>query len=103
MWHVTVKSRLVVRVGLEWTMDMAAYVAIFAAALSGFAGLGLWPIGAISAVLVALSFTDYGALYLRAAERGFIWEARATFVQSCANAVAASGIAYVAGVVFRLV
>lgn len=82
---------------------MIVYLAIFAAAYCGMTALGLWPVVLIAATLVALSFTNSGALYLRAAHPGFIWETRASFTQSCANAIAATGIAYLAGLVFRLV
>ena len=81
---------------------MIGYAALYGAALGGYAGLGPWVIGVIACALAALSYSEYGHLHEQAAARGLAEVSRSTLIQSIAHALVASAIAYIAGLVFRL-
>lgn len=81
---------------------MLAYSALFGSALSGYAGLGLWAAALVAAVLVAVSQIQYGGIYKRAAETGYLDMAQSTLLQSFGNAIVASGVCYAGGWLFRL-
>ncbi|MDO9383944.1 MAG: hypothetical protein Q7T86_13895 [Hyphomicrobiaceae bacterium] len=82
---------------------MIAYTAIFAAALSGYAGVGLWAVALTALALASLSHAEYGGLYRRGKELGLIGVPQSTMLQSACNALMATGTAYAVGLVFRLV
>jgi hypothetical protein len=81
---------------------MVAYTAIFAAAMSGYASLGLWAVPLTALALVMLSHAEYAGLYRRGKELGLIGMTQSTMLQSALNALAATGAAYAVGWVFRL-
>lgn len=82
---------------------MIAYTAIFASALSGYAGIGVWAVALTALALVSLSHAEYGVLYRRGKELGLTDITHSTMLQSLCNALIASGGAYAVGLVFRLV
>lgn len=80
---------------------MIGFLAVFASALSGYGGIGVWAIAASALALAALSQAEYGFLYKRAREGGQVDAAQSTAMLSLANALLASGGAYVAGLALR--
>lgn len=94
---------LPVRVMASRGHSMIAYTAIFAAALSGYAGVGIWAIALTALALASLSHAEYGGLYRRGKELGLIGVTQSTMLQSATNALLATGAAYAVGLVFRLV
>lgn len=49
---------------------MLGFLAIFAAALAGFGGLGVWAVGASAIALASLSYAEHYQLYRRGQELG---------------------------------
>jgi len=82
---------------------MLSFIAILAAALSGFAGLGIWTIAACAIALASLSYAEHYQLYRRGQELGLTEALRATVVRSFMNALVASGGAYAGGLLLRLI
>lgn len=80
---------------------MLSFIAILAAALSGFAGLGIWAAAACAIALASLSYAEHYQLYRRGQELGLTDALRSTVLRSFVNALIASGGAYAGGVVFR--
>ena len=89
------------RVVLGQSYIMAGFITIFAAALSGYAGIGVWAIVVIAFALSMLSRAEYQDLYSEAGKAGLLQIARAITIQSVANAFMASSIAYAGGWVLR--
>ena len=81
---------------------MLGFLAIFAAALAGFAGLGIWAVAAGAIALASLSYAEHYQLYRRGQELGVTEVLRGTVVRSFANALIASGGAYAAGLLLRV-
>ncbi|OYW56867.1 MAG: hypothetical protein B7Y80_01940 [Hyphomicrobium sp. 32-62-53] len=81
---------------------MIGFIAIFAAALCGYAGVGLWAPAASAVALASLSFAENGGLYRRGKELGLTEITTSTLLLSFGHAMAASGGAYVVGAIFRL-
>ena len=81
---------------------MLGFLTIFAAALAGFAGLGPWVIAAAAIALASFSYSEHQHLYRRGQELGLTDALRATVVRSFANAVVATGGAYAAGALLRM-
>ena len=82
---------------------MLGFLAVFAAAVSGFAGLGIWAAAACAIALASLSYAEHYQLYRRGQELGLTEVLRATVMRSFANALIASGGAYVAGLLLRVI
>jgi hypothetical protein len=82
---------------------MIAYTAIFASALSGYAGVGLWTVPLTAIALASLSYAEYGGLYRRGRELGLMGMTHSTMLQSVTNALLATGAAYTVGWVFRMI
>ena len=82
---------------------MLGFLTIFAAALAGFAGLGIWAVAAGAIALASFSYSEHQPLYRRGQELGLTEVLRATVVRSFANALIASGGAYVAGLLLRVI
>jgi hypothetical protein len=91
-----------VRVAAGPRSDMLGFVAIFAAALAGFGGLGVWAVGASAVALASLSYAEHYQLYRRGQELGLTEVLRTTTLRSFANALMAAGGAYAGGVLLRL-
>lgn len=81
---------------------MLGFVAIFAAALAGFGGLGVWAVGACAIALASLSYAEHYQLYRRGQELGLTEVLRTTTLRSFGNALMAAGGAYAGGVLLRL-
>jgi hypothetical protein len=81
---------------------MLGFLTIFAAALAGFGGVGAWAIAAAAIALASFSYSEHQDLYRRGQELGLIDALRATVMRSFINALIASGGAYGAGVLLRL-
>ena len=96
------RAASLVRVRLVQAHDMIAYMALMGAAIGGFTGTGPWVIGITAVALAALSRAEYNHLYERAADLGLDEASFSTALQSLANAVIASGLAYAGGYAFRL-
>ena len=92
--HVRVAARAHERIG---------FLAIFGAALSGFAGAGLWVVAASAIALVALSQAEFGFLYQRARDVGRSELANFTLAYSILNALIATSAAYAMGLFFRFI
>lgn len=82
---------------------MIGFIAIFAAALCGYTGVGIWTVAASAVALASLSFAQYGGLYQRGEEFGLTEITTATLLLSFGHAMAASGVAYAVGAIFRLI
>ena len=89
------------RVVLGQSHNMAGFITIFAAALGGYAGIGVWAIVVIAFALSLLSRAEYQDLYGEAGKAGLLHVARAITIQSVGNAFMASSIAYAGGWVLR--
>ena len=81
---------------------MLGFIAIFAAALAGFGGLGIWAVGACAVALASLSYAEHYQLYRRGQELGLTGVLHNTTLRSLANAVVAAGGAYAGGYLLRL-
>ena len=82
---------------------MLGFVAILAAALAGFGGLGIWSIGASAIALASLSYAEHYQLYRRGLELGLTDVLRSTTLRSFGNALIAAGGAYLGGLLLRLI
>lgn len=91
-----------VRVAAGRAQGMIGFLAIFAAALSGYAGIGIWAVAASALALAALSQAQYGEIYQDARDRGHSGAAFETVLSSLMNSVLAAGGAYTVGVFLRL-
>jgi len=81
---------------------MFGFLAIFAAALSGFGGIGVWAVAACAIALASLSYAEHFALYRRGQELGHFDALRSTALRSFGNALIAAGGAYACGYLLRL-
>ena len=81
---------------------MLRFVTIFAAALAGLSGLGMWAPVACAIALASLSYAEHYQLYRRGEELGLAALLRNTTLRSFGNALTAAGGAYVVGWLFRL-
>jgi hypothetical protein len=91
-----------VRVALERTRTLIGFIAILGAAISGYASLNPLLVAASAIALAALSQAEYGGLYRRAAELGHGSIGFSVAMRSFANALLASGGAYLGGALIRL-
>jgi hypothetical protein len=82
---------------------MLGFLTIFAAALSGFGGLGVWAIAAAAIALASFSYSEHQQIYRRGNEAGLSDALRGNVVRSFANALMASGGAYGCGALLRLI
>jgi hypothetical protein len=82
---------------------MLGFFAILAAALSGFGDVGIWAVAACAIALASLSYAEHYQLYRRGQELGLTEVLRGTVMRSFANALVASGGAYLGGVLLRLI
>lgn len=82
---------------------MIGFIAIFAAALCGYTGVGIWTVAASAVALASLSFAEYGGLYRRGNELGLTDITKSALLLSFGHALAASGGAYAVGAIFRLI
>ena len=76
---------------------MLAYLTIFATALGAAAGAPVWLIAGSTIALSALSYAANYRLYKSTADLGMSDVADETLLASMLNALAASGMAYAAG------
>jgi hypothetical protein len=81
--------------------NVLAYLIILGAALSGYAGVAPWAIGAATIGLASLSYAERHILYARAYDRGLSNLAESTMLSSVWNAFCATGAAYGFGMVLR--
>jgi hypothetical protein len=81
---------------------MLSFVAIFAAALAGFGGVGMWTVAASAIALASLSYAEHYSLYRRGQELGHIDALRSTALRSFGNALIAAGGAYACGYLLHL-
>ena len=82
---------------------MIGFVAIFAAAVSGYAGVGVWTVVLTAIALLSLSQARYGMLHQRAGAVGLGHAAKPFFLISVLNALAATSFAYGFGVTMQFV
>ena len=82
---------------------MLGFATIFAVALAGFGNLGLWAIAAAAIALASFAYSEHQHVYRRGQEVGLAYARRATVLGSFLNALLASGVAYAAGTLLRLV
>ena len=81
---------------------MLGFLAILAASLSGFGGLGVWAVAACAIALASLSYAEHYQLYRRGQEMGLTDVLRGTVLRSFGNALMATSGAYVGGLLLRL-
>jgi hypothetical protein len=81
---------------------MLAFLAIFAAALAGFGGVGMWTVAASAIALASLSYAEHYSLYRRGQELGHFDALRSTALRSFGNALVAAGGAYACGYLLHL-
>lgn len=84
-------------------IGFTGFTAIFAAAVSGYAGLGIWTIALTALALFSLSQAEYGHLYRRGRALGLTDITTSTMLQSACNAMLATTGAYAMGLVFRFI
>lgn len=82
---------------------MLAYIILLIAALAGFASVHPWAVAACALALAAVSFSKHQALYRRAQDKQLTFEIENSLAGTLANALATSGIAYVGGMLFKLI
>jgi hypothetical protein len=93
---------IIVRTAIaDWVTRMLAYLTIFTASVSGFAGAPVWVVGLATIALASLSFAEHYCLYQRGSELGFFNLVDTTLISSLLNAIAASGMAFAAGAALR--
>lgn len=95
-------AALPVRVAADRGPRLLGFLTIFAAALAGFSGAGVWTIGACAIALASISYAENYHLYRRGQELGLIDVLRSTVVSSLLNALMAAGGAYICGAVLRM-
>jgi hypothetical protein len=81
---------------------MLSYLTIFAASLSGYASMPVWTIAAATVAVASLSYAESHHLYRRGTELGLSGQVDATLIGSLFNALLGTTVAYVGGVVVRL-
>jgi hypothetical protein len=82
---------------------MLGFATVFAAALAGFGDIGLWAIAAAAIALASFSYSEHQHVYRRGQALGLTDALRSTVLGSFLNALLASGGAYAAGTLIRLV
>ena len=82
---------------------MLGFLAIFGAAVGGYAGMPPWVIAASAIALASLSYAEHYRLYRRGQELGLTDILESTMLRSVFNALVAAGGAYGVGWLFRLV
>jgi len=81
---------------------MLGFLAIFAAALAGFSGVGVWAVAASAIALASSSYAEHYSLYRRGQELGQFSALRSTALRSLGNALIAAGGAYACGYLMRM-
>lgn len=76
---------------------MLAYMAVFACALSGYAGAPAWTIAAGAIALAAVSYSANATSYGRASELGLARVASLGLLRSLFNSLIAAGGAFIGG------
>lgn len=84
-------------------MRMIPFVAIFGAALSGYASVGPWIIAVAALALFAVSRAENAALYESAQESHHASILAGTTLASALNAFLATGGAYASGLLFQYI
>lgn len=82
---------------------MLGFLAIFGAAIGGYAGMPPWVIAASAIALASLSYAEHYRLYRRGQELGLGGLVEGTMLRSVFHAVVAAGGAYGGGWVLRVV
>ena len=82
---------------------MVPFLAIFGAALSGYADIGPWCIALAAFALFCVSRADNAELYRRPSDHVAAAATSLTAIRSSANAIVATSGAYCLGIVIRLV
>jgi len=82
---------------------MLGYLAIFGAAMGGYAGGPPWIIAAAAIALMAISYSEHHQFYKRGQELGMTALLENTILRSAANAIIAAGSAFAFGWLFRLI
>jgi hypothetical protein len=90
-------SSIVCTANADWVTQMLAYLTIFAASVSGFAGAPVYVVGLATLALASLSYAEHYSIYQRGSENGLFDLVDTTLIGSLFNAVAASGAAFGAG------
>lgn len=83
--------------------DVLGFISIFAASVAGFANVGLWAIAACAIALASTSYAEHHDLYRRGQELGLTDTLRGTVLRSFGNGLIASGGAYAAGYLLRVI
>ena len=81
---------------------MLGFLAIFGAAMAGYAGSQPWVIAGAAIALMSLSYAEHYALYRQAQERGEAELLQSVTLGSAFNALAATSLAYGCGLFLRL-
>jgi hypothetical protein len=79
------------------------YLAVFGAALGGYAGLGPWVIAVAAIALASVSRAQYSDLYERGRDLGLLRIIDTVMLHSFVNALLAAGIAYGGGWLLRII
>lgn len=91
-----------VRVGIERAKALTGFMAVFAASMSGYSGLGVWAIAITAVALFFVSFSENAGLHKRAMAQGATAASHGTLLRSAGNALGASTAAYLTGFLLRL-
>jgi hypothetical protein len=91
-----------VRVELKRGSDVIGVMAIFGAAVSGYASVGAWVAIVAALALASLSQAEHNRLYQHTADLGFGGLGFSFALKSMMNALVASGSAYFGGVLLNL-
>jgi hypothetical protein len=79
------------------------YLAVFGAALAGYAGLGPWVIAVAAVALASVSRAQYADLYERGRDLGLISIIDSAMLRSFGNALVAAAVAYGGGWLLKLI
>lgn len=90
------------RVALERIRTMVPFLAIFGAALCGYANVGPWVIAVAALGLFAVSRAEYADVYDRAEKAGATAMLNITTLKSIGNALVATAGAYGTGLAVHL-
>lgn len=94
-------DRLRAGVPVVQIVDMLAYFAIFACAVSGYAGAPPWTIAAAAIALAAVSYAENTDIYERGRELGLARVLNMTLLRSLLNGLIAATVAFAAGWAFK--
>lgn len=81
---------------------MAEFVVLFAAAMGGYAGVGVWAVAVSASLLIGCSYSNRRHVYVRAKNTGRGYDVGIARLSVVAYAVAATSGLFLSGQLLRL-